>query len=59
MKDLLRPDQGFIDNLRSRIAETIQEKADRDIKHWTGEFKTTLHQLKDEGILTRTDIEKI
>ena len=58
-KDLLKPDQGFIDNLRSRIAETIQEEADRDIEHWTGEFKATLHKLKDEGILTKTDKDKI
>ena len=58
-KDLLKPDQGFINNLRSRIAETIQEEADRDIEHWTGEFKATLHQLKDEGILTKTDKDKI
>ena len=45
--------------MRSRIAKTTQEEADRDIEHWTGEFKTTLHQLKDEGILTKTDKDKI
>ena len=40
--------------MRPRIAETTQE-ADRDIEHWTGQFTATLHQLKDEGILTTKD----
>ena len=57
--EILKPDEYFVNHMIRIISEELRKESDKDIEYWKGELKATLSRLKDEGILSSREKDRI